>query len=59
MACARAFMPLVGWRRSTLRSFLSFSAVTEQLAFRHAHLDTRRFRAAFDALMSPAMLRIV
>lgn len=59
MACARAFMPLVGWRRSTLRSFLSFSAVTEQLAFWHAHLDTRRFRAAFDALMSPAMLRIV
>lgn len=59
MALARAFMPLVGWRRSIVRTFLAFSDPGEQLAFWHAHLDTRRFRAGFDALMSPLLLRAV
>ncbi len=59
MAFARAFMPLVGWRAGVIRSFLALSNVTEQVAFWRAHLDTRRFRAGFDALMSPAILRIV
>lgn len=56
---ARACMPLIGWRGSLVRAFLSFSDVTEQLAFWREHLDTRRFRAGFDALMSPAILRAV
>ena len=59
MAFARAFMPLVGWRAGVIRSFLALSNVTEQLEFWRAHLDTRRFRAGFDALMSPAILRVV
>jgi hypothetical protein len=59
MAFARAFMPLVGWRVGVLRAFLALSTTTEQLAFWRAHLDTWRFRAAFDALMSPAILRAV
>jgi len=58
MAFARAFMPLVGWRTGIIASFLALSDVTEQVAFWRAHLDTRRFRAGFDALMSPAILRI-
>ena len=58
MAFARAFMPLVGWRAGVIGSFLALSNVTEQVAFWRAHLDTRRFRASFDALMSPAILRI-
>jgi len=58
MAFARAFMPLVGWRDGVVRSFLALSNVAEQVAFWRAHLDTRRFRAGFDALMSPAILRI-
>ena len=59
MALARVFFPLVGWRAGVIRSFLALSNVTEQLAFWRTHLDTRRFRASFDALMSPAILRIV
>ncbi len=59
MAFARAFMPLVGWRAGVIRSFLALSNVTEQVEFWRAHLDTRRFRAGFDALMSPAILRVV
>jgi len=59
MAFARTFFPLVGWRAGVVRSFLSLSNVTEQVAFWRTHLDTRRFRAGFDALMSPAILRLV
>ncbi len=59
MKFARAFLPLVGWRAGVLRSFLALSDVNEQIAFWREHLDTRRFRASFDALMSPAILRAV
>jgi S-adenosylmethionine:diacylglycerol 3-amino-3-carboxypropyl transferase len=59
MAFARFFMPLVGWRESVVRAFLVLSDVTEQGAFWRAHLDTWRFRADFDALLSPTFLRAV
>ena len=57
MHLMRAFMPVVGWRRRIVRDFLAFSDTVEQLAFWREHLDTRRFRAGFDAFMSHAMLR--
>lgn len=57
MNFARFFMPLVGWRAKVLRAFLALSEIDEQRAFWSKHLDTRRFRAGFDTLMSPAILR--
>jgi len=57
MSFARVFMPVVGWRPGVLRAFLALSDLTEQAAFWKQHLDTRRFRAGLDALMSPVMLR--
>jgi len=59
MNFARAFMPLVGWRRDAVRAFLALSDLGEQMDFWSKHLDTRRFRAGFDALMSPAILRVM
>jgi hypothetical protein len=57
MNLARAFMPLVGWRAGVVHAFLALTDVTEQMAFWREHLDTRRFRIGFDALMSPMILR--
>jgi S-adenosylmethionine:diacylglycerol 3-amino-3-carboxypropyl transferase len=59
MNFARTFMPLIGWRKERLRKFLSLSDVTQQMNFWQEHLNTRRLRAAFDTLMSPAILRAV
>jgi hypothetical protein len=59
MNVARALMPLVGWRPAVVRAFLALSNVADQMAFWKEHLDTRRFRAGFDALMSPLVLRAV
>lgn len=59
MNFARAFAPLVGWRRGVVRDFLALSDVVEQMDFWRKHLDTRRFRAALDTMMSPALLRAV
>lgn len=59
MNLVRTFMPLVGWRLGLVRSFLALSDVAEQMAFWREHLDTRRFRVGFDALMSPMVLRIM
>lgn len=55
----RAFAPLVGWRKSLVRAFLELSDTAEQMSFWRDQLDTRRFRAAFDALMSRGALRAV
>jgi hypothetical protein len=57
MNFARVFMPLVGWTTRTVRAFLGLSDVSEQMAYWRKHLDTHRFRAALDALFSPAILR--
>lgn len=59
MNFARRFLPLVGWRKGRIRSFLSFTDVAAQAAFWREHLDTRRFRLAFDTLMSPWILRAI
>ena len=59
MNFARTFMPLVGWRKSQIRTFLNLSDVAEQMSFWRDHLNTCRFRAAFDTLMSPAILRAI
>ena len=59
MSVARRFMPLVGWTRGLLRAFLALSDLSEQVAFWKRHLDTRRFRAGLDLVMSPTILRAV
>jgi S-adenosylmethionine:diacylglycerol 3-amino-3-carboxypropyl transferase len=59
MAFGRAFAPLVGWRRARLREFLDLDVPEEQAAYWRRHLDTRRFRAAMDAIVSTAFLGIL
>ena len=59
LAFARGFAPLVGWRRSRLRAFLDLHNPGEQSAYWRGHLDTVRFRTAFDGLLSLAALRRV
>lgn len=59
MGFGRAFAPLVGWRRGRVRAFLELDDPAEQMDFWRRHLDTRRFRAAFDALLSATVLGAV
>ena len=59
MAFGRAFAPAVGWWPSSLRAFLDLDDPKEQTAYWRRHLDTRRFRAAFDGLLSLTALRTV
>jgi S-adenosylmethionine:diacylglycerol 3-amino-3-carboxypropyl transferase len=59
LAFARGFAPLVGWRRSRLRAFLHLRDPGEQSAYWRQHLDTVRFRTAFDGLLSLTALRRV
>jgi hypothetical protein len=59
MSAARTFMPLVGWTRERLCAFLALSDLTEQVAFWQQHLDTRRFRAGLNLLMTRTILRAV
>jgi S-adenosylmethionine:diacylglycerol 3-amino-3-carboxypropyl transferase len=59
MGFGRAFAPLVGWRRGRVRAFLDLDDPAEQMEFWRRHLDTRRFRAAFDTLLSATVLGAV
>jgi S-adenosylmethionine:diacylglycerol 3-amino-3-carboxypropyl transferase len=59
MAAAHIAAPLVGWSRARMRAFLDLDDPAEQLAFWRAHLATRRFRLAVDALLSVIALRAV
>ena len=59
MDFVRVFMPLVGWERSIVEEFLAMKDVNQQIGFWHERLDTRRFRAGFDALMSRSVLRLM
>jgi len=55
----RALLPLAGWRRRDLETFLAFDSVDAQLALWRERLDTRRFRAGLDLLLSVTGLRSV
>ena len=59
MAFGRSLAPLAGWWPSRLRAFLDLYEPAEQIAYWRRHLDTRRFRAALDGLLSLSALRAV
>ncbi len=59
LAFGRALLPLAGWRRRDVERFLAFDSVEAQLAFWKERLDTRRFRAGLDLLLSVTGLRAV
>jgi S-adenosylmethionine:diacylglycerol 3-amino-3-carboxypropyl transferase len=59
LAFGRAFAPLAGWWPSRVRTFLDLDDTAEQVAFWRRYLDTRRFRMAFDGLLSVSALRAV
>ena len=58
MARARAGFPIVGWTRSRVREFLQFDDPDAQSEYWNRVLDTRRWRLALRALLSPRLLRI-
>ena len=59
MGLARPLALAVGWSPSRLRAFLELDDAAQQTAYWHRHLDTRRFRAGFDGLLSLTALRAV
>jgi S-adenosylmethionine:diacylglycerol 3-amino-3-carboxypropyl transferase len=59
MGFGRRLAPLVGWWPSRLHAFLNLHDPAEQSAYWRRYLDTARFRAAFDALLSLTALRRV
>lgn len=59
MAFGRSFAPLAGWWPSRVREFLELDDPAAQGEFWRRHLDTFRFRAAIDGLMSLTALRAV
>ena len=59
MAFGRAFASLAGWWPSRVRAFLELEDPAEQVVYWRRHLDTRRFRAAFDGLFSAIALRAI
>jgi Protein of unknown function (DUF3419) len=59
MGFGRVLMPLAGWTEPVVREFLALSDPEAQAAFWSERLDTWRFRAGFDAMMSFTALRAV
>lgn len=57
LGLGRALLPLAGWKPAAVRAFLDLDDPARQLDFWKTHLDTRRFRAGLDALLSVAALR--
>jgi S-adenosylmethionine:diacylglycerol 3-amino-3-carboxypropyl transferase len=59
VAFGRALAPMVGWKKSRLKFFLDLDDPKEQITYWRRHLDTRRFRAAFELLFSRSSLRLI
>jgi S-adenosylmethionine:diacylglycerol 3-amino-3-carboxypropyl transferase len=59
MDLGRGVAPLLGWTRPRLEQFLALHSTEAQLTLWRSRLDTRRFRAAFDGLLSISALRFV
>ena len=59
MGFLRRLVPLVGWSRAELLSFLDLDDPAAQAEVWRSRLCTRRFRLGLDALMSVAGLRAV
>ncbi len=57
LSLGRRLMPLFGWSRRTVRSFLALDQPAEQVAFWNQHLNTVAFRWATDRLLSLAWLK--
>lgn len=55
----RRLLPLLGWSRSRLMTFLDLEDPSHQIAFWHRHLDTARFRLGLKLLLNPLSLRAV
>ena len=55
----RALAPLAGWTKSRLRAFLALDDPKEQIFYWRKYLNTWRFRAAFDSLLSRLPLRSI
>ena len=52
MDFGRTLLPLAGWNRKVLETFLQMNDRVEQLDYWRRKLDTRRFRAGVDLLLS-------
>lgn len=59
LSVGRALLPLAGWRRRTVETFLDLADPAEQIEFWHRHLDTALFRFGFDTVLSVTGLRAV
>jgi hypothetical protein len=59
MGFGRSLGPLAGWWPHRLHAFLELEEPARQVAYWNRHLNTLRFRLAFDALLSMAALRAV
>lgn len=59
MAFGRGLATTVGWWPARLRAFLDLHDPVEQVAYWRHHLDTWRFRVAFDGLLSVLALRAI
>jgi S-adenosylmethionine:diacylglycerol 3-amino-3-carboxypropyl transferase len=57
MGFLRRLMPLAGWSRAKVDTFLALDEPEAQLAFFRERLDTWRFRAGLKLLLSPLWLR--
>jgi len=57
MRVGRALLPLAGWSLATLHAFLDLDDPAAQETYWKTHLDTRRFRAGLDTLLSVTALR--
>ncbi len=58
MARVRGGLPAIGWTPGRIREFLEFEDAAAQSCYWHRVLDTRRWRLALHALLSPLILRL-